>query len=152
MNITESQYKDLLHKPIRRLNDTLQDLRPKGRPESNKPPSISESAVLSACIRWLWYQGCFVWRNNSGAAKHSYTRKDGSHGESYIRYGFPGSADIIGVNPNGKFISIECKSPTGKPPTVQQRHFGARIVENGGIYIVARSIDDLEAHKAEILG
>lgn len=103
-----------------------------------------ESQVVSACIRWLWFNGCFVWRNNTGGWRVPNTKR-------VIRYGFPGSGDIIGVNPHGRFISIECKSPDGNDPTPIQERFGSRVIENSGIYIVARSVDDLEAHKVEIL-
>lgn len=117
----------------------LQDL---GKPRSKK--TMPESLVVNACIRWLWLQGCFVWRNNTGAWKPAGSSRP-------IRYGFIGSADIIRVTPSGRFISIECKSPQGGKPTEAQNHFGNRVQENNGIYIVARSIDDLEAHKGVIL-
>lgn len=102
-----------------------------------KPPTIKESAIVSQCIQWLWAKGCYVWRNNTGGY-----RPEGS--KSFIKFGTRGSADIIGVNPSGRFIGIECKSAKGtlKP---EQKLFGDRIKEKGGIYIVARSIDDLEA-------
>lgn len=111
---------------------------------------MSESAVVSACIKWLWLHGCFVWRNNTGNHKHSYKRKDGSFGESYIRYGRVGSADIIGTNPYGRFLSIECKFGKNNLSPYQQA-FRTDVLLHNGIYIVARSVDDLEDNKAEIL-
>lgn len=113
-------------------------------------PQIRESAIVSACIKWLWHNGCFVWRNNTGAANHQYTRKDGSRGESYIRYGLPGSADIIGTNRWGRFIAIECKVP-GKDLEPHQAKFRDQIHEKNGVYVLARSVDDLEANRVLLL-
>ena len=99
-----------------------------------------ESLVVNACLRWLWLKGCFVYRNNTGGWKVPNSNR-------VIRYGFPGSADIIGVTPSGRFIACECKAPNGYGLTDRQRHFQARIEENKGIYVVARSVDDLENKK-----
>lgn len=110
-----------------------------------------ESAILAACIKWLWLNNCFVWRHNTGNHKHSYKRKDGSFGESYIRYGLLGSADIIGCNPHGRFLAIETKR-AGKPLEPHQERFKERVLEHHGVFILAHSVDDLEANKNEILG
>lgn len=67
-----------------------------------------------------------------------------------VRFGKTGSADIIGLNPYGRFLSIECKFGKGKLSDHQEA-FGITVKEHHGIYIVAYSVDDLEAHKAEIL-
>ncbi len=117
---------------------------------SLKDREIPESAILSACIKWLWANGCFIWRNNTGAANHTYTRKDGSTGYSHIRYGYPGSADIIGVNKWGRFIAIECKR-AGKNLEPHQERFRDQVTEHGGVFVLARSVDDLEANKIALL-
>ena len=107
------------------------------------PKPMPESQVVKECIVWLFLHGCFVWRNNTGGYKpEGYNR--------FVRFGLKGSADIIGVNPRGAFISVECKS--GKNDLqVSQREFREKIKARNGIYIVARGIDDLEAHKMELL-
>jgi hypothetical protein len=107
---------------------------------------IPESAILSACIKWLWANGCFVWRNNSGGMTKSYTRKDGSVSHARIKFGLPGSADIIGVNRFGRFIAIECKRE-GKNLEPHQERFRDQVVEKGGVFVLARSLDDLEDNK-----
>ena len=104
---------------------------------------MKESLVVSACIQWLHVNGCFIWRNNTGAFKDATGR--------WVRYGLNGSADVIGVNPSGRFIAVEAKSDKGKP-TEQQLRFGERVVAHGGVYVVAHSIDDLESRRAELLG
>ena len=104
---------------------------------------IPESQVVKSCLHWLLIHGCYVWRNNTGAHQNEKTK-------SYIRYGLPGSADIIGLTPSGKFIAIECKSAKGKLKYTQIT-FGNRILEKNGIYLVARSIDDLERNKEKFI-
>lgn len=99
--------------------------------------STPESQIVNMCIRWLWLHKCFVWRNNSGAY-----RPEGSN--RYIRYGTPGSADIIGTTAGGRFLACECKTAKGKLSPLQQA-FKQHVEEHNGIYILARSVDDLEA-------
>lgn len=95
------------------------------------------------CIQWLWAQGCFVWRNNSGALRPAL-------GERPIRFGYKGSADIIGITPSGRFLACECKSAKGRLSEAQIL-FRDRIQAKQGLYVLARGIDDLEARKREIL-
>lgn len=102
----------------------------------------AEGLVVNACIKWLWANGCFVWRNNTGALPDKYGRT--------IHYGHKGSADIIGVNPHGLFLAVEAKSAKGKL-SPDQALFRDRVQAKQGVYVLARSTDDLEARKAEIL-
>jgi hypothetical protein len=60
-----------------------------------------------------------------------------------IRYGTNGQADLIGwVSPSGRFLGIEVKSPTGQLRP-EQKAWGAKLEADGGIYVVARSTDDV---------
>lgn len=113
-------------------------------------PKVKESAILNACIRWLWSSGAFVWRNNTGGTHKSYERKDGSTAHYHIKFGYPGSADILGMNKHGRFLAIECKAANGKL-SEQQERFREYVERHGGVYLVARSLDDLEANKQLIL-
>lgn len=109
-------------------------------------PSIGtpkESVIVKSCIHWLLLHRCFVWRHNTGA----YTPEDG---DRFIRYGKTGSPDIIGLNPQGRFLGIECKR-LGKKQTDYQVQFQCSIEAHSGIYVVATSVDDLEARKQWIL-
>ncbi|WP_435008011.1 VRR-NUC domain-containing protein [Tundrisphaera lichenicola] len=99
----------------------------------------SESAVVAQCLEWLALRRIFAWRNNTGACK-----LDGR----WIRYGHPGSGDILGVLPNGLFLSVECKTPAGRQ-SKQQKLFQTMIEKNGGVYVVARSAADLERYFIE---
>jgi len=76
--------------------------------------------------------GLVLWRSNCGAAK-----KPGR----YVKYGIPGQGDLIGLLPNGRFLSIEVKIPGG-PIRPEQVAFGARVNSAGGLWFVARSVDE----------
>jgi hypothetical protein len=104
---------------------------------------MSENQVVNSCLRYLIMLGVFAWRNNSGAYK--------TESGNYIRYGCKGSPDIIGMNKAGKWIGIECKSGKNQQQE-SQKAFQQRVEANSGIYIVARSVDDLHARQNEIVG
>ena len=78
--------------------------------------------------------GVRVWRNNTGALTDINGR--------LVKFGLQGSADILGIlAPNGRFLGIEVKSATGRQSD-QQRNFQTMIESHGGLYILARSVDD----------
>jgi len=75
---------------------------------------------------------CKVWPQPTGAAY-----RDGE----LIRYGLKGSGDISGILLGGTRLEIEVK--TGKAVQQEnQRHFQAMILAMGGLYFVARSVED----------
>ncbi len=112
---------------------------------------MSENQVVSACIRWLFAHGCFVWRNNTGGTTKRYTNRQGVESEYHVRFGAKGSPDIIGTTPTGQFIGVECKYGRNKLDD-HQKLFGERLAEKNALFIVAYSIDDLEKNKERILG
>jgi hypothetical protein len=93
-----------------------------------------EGAVVKACLEYLEIYGAFVWRNNTGALKDKRERP--------VFFGKPGSSDILGLLPGGRFIAVECKSAKGKL-SEKQKEFLANVEEMGGLTIVARSVDDV---------
>lgn len=95
----------------------------------------SESAIVAQCLEWLAMRRIFAWRNNTG----SYKTPEGR----FIRYGHVGSADIIGLLPDGRFLAVECKTPEGRQSKAQ-RIFQSSITRNNGVYILARGTEDLE--------
>ena len=104
---------------------------------------MKESLVVNACIRWLYLHKVKCWRNNSGAFK--------TESGSWIRFGDKGSPDIlcrvpviIGGQKLATLLGIECKSEKGKLSDDQEAWKAAHEAD-GGVYIVARSVDDLEA-------
>lgn len=75
-----------------------------------------------------------IWRQNTGAA----LTKNGM-----VRFGVPGQADITGLLiPSGRRIEIEVKDAKGRQRESQIK-FQAMIEKSGGIYILARSVDDV---------
>jgi hypothetical protein len=97
-----------------------------------------EKEVIKACIQYLTLKGYEVIRNNTGAFVAT-----GENGKKrLIRFGFPGSADIIACSPEGRFVAVECKSDSGRL-TIAQQDFIRRVTDRNGIAVVARSVDDL---------
>jgi hypothetical protein len=82
-----------------------------------------ETAVKRAVRAHLRGQGYFVYPNTAGMGSH------------------PGIADMCAVR-GGCVLWIECKSQTGRLSPAQEQ-FRADIENHGGVYVVARSVDDL---------
>ncbi len=95
----------------------------------------SESVTLAEILIALGRDPrCKVWRNNSGALPDARGRA--------IRFGLAGSADILGLlRPSGRFLAIEVKAQNGRQSEAQ-RNFQRMITESGGVYILARSVQD----------
>ena len=114
---------------LKLLNST-----PKPAPKKKKSKA-PEGKVVKECLALLRAMQIFAWRNNTGAVQVS---------DRFIRYGKKGSADIIGVlRPHGQFFAVECKSSTGKQ-SLDQQIFQVRVQENGGIYMLVRSAEELQ--------
>jgi hypothetical protein len=45
--------------------------------------------------------------------------------------------------PGGRFLGVECKGARGRL-SPEQKAFGEAVAERGGVYVVARSVADLE--------
>jgi hypothetical protein len=76
-----------------------------------------------------------IWRNNTGKARSLHDPN------VVVSFGVPGSPDIIGFLRNGRFLGIEVKAARGNQ-SEQQRRFQARCEQMGGLYVLARSVDD----------
>jgi N-acetylmuramoyl-L-alanine amidase len=55
-----------------------------------------------------------------------------------MSFGHTGSADIIGLLPDGGFFAIECKSERGLLSEAQKL-FRSKIQANNGVYVVIRA-------------
>lgn len=76
-----------------------------------------------------------AWKNETGMA---------FRGDAPIRFGLKGSADILGIiGPSGRFLAIECKVGKDKQRE-EQKNFEAMITKLGGLYILARSAEDVK--------
>jgi hypothetical protein len=79
--------------------------------------------------------GLRIWKNATGVAE-----QDGRK----IRFGLKGSADILGIiGGQGKFLAIEVKTGRGRQ-TKEQKAFQKMIENHGGLYILARSVEDVK--------
>lgn len=81
-----------------------------------------------------------LWRANSGRALVA----TATGGLRSMQVNITGCPDIIGwLAPAGRFLGIECKSDRGKLRP-EQAAFRDRLVADGGIYIEARSVEDVD--------
>jgi hypothetical protein len=102
-------------------------------------PKVYEKDVLKQVIQYLKLKKLKVFRMNSGS--FPLIRKDGSSG--FARGHEKGTADVLAFTPTGSTLWVEVKSPTGKV-SPEQAAFGKEMEHMGHIYIVARSIEDLQ--------
>ncbi len=118
------------------------------------PPELRELTVLEkeiqrAILHYITVRGIFAWRQNQGAlhmpeeeGHYGPTRHRWGRKERVIRFAHvDGISDIIGVY-RGRFLAIEVKRK-GNKPTDDQRAFLERVDKEGGIAIVAYSVDDV---------
>jgi hypothetical protein len=93
----------------------------------------AHSALLAEILLRLGCRtDCRVWKINTGGAKV---------GSRFVRFGLPGAADISGILAGGRRLEIEVKTGTGRPSEAQRR-FGDMIAGMGGLYVLARSVQD----------
>lgn len=94
-----------------------------------------EGELQKYCIgRLLAHPDVWGWRNNTGVSRR---------GKRFIRYGYPGSADFIGLLSNGRFLAVEFKSENGDQSEDQEK-FEKKIKEKGGVYMLISSMDEFE--------
>ncbi len=76
-----------------------------------------------------------LWRNNTGAFQDKTGR--------VVRFGCPGSPDLLGIIRPGRFLGIEVKTSTGRQ-SEQQKSFMKMVESMGGIYLLVRSVEEAE--------
>jgi hypothetical protein len=96
-----------------------------------------ESEIQKSILDYLRLKGILSWKNNNVGI---YKKETGQ----YIPSHHKGISDIFAIK-DGVFYSIEVKRPSGKT-TPDQVQFLQQVVANGGIGIVARSVEDVMAH------
>lgn len=102
-----------------------------------------EQDIQSAILIYVTsLPGSFFWRQNTGASKFS-----GDSGKNYyVKFGVKGSADIQGTLKTewgGQSIAIECKRLKGGVQSQDQKNWQRNFERGGGIYILARSVEDV---------
>ncbi len=69
-----------------------------------------------------------------------------------VRFGIPGTADVMGlIWPEGRMLAIEIKSDTGRQ-SKDQATFQRVVTKYGGLYILARTLADVDAVLIPIVG
>ena len=99
-----------------------------------------ETLIQAEILKYLRSKGVFAWRQNNGGIW------DAKLGMYRTHTGMKGVPDIIAVY-HGRFIGVEIKSEKGKM-SPDQFIFRERLLEAGGLYILARSVADVEAAMA----
>jgi len=74
-----------------------------------------------------------LWRANTGVARI---------GRRVVRFGVPGQADLTGILPGGVRLEVEVKSEDGRQ-SPEQKCYQAMIERLGGVYVLARSVEDV---------
>ena len=100
-----------------------------------------EREVLSAVVNQIHALGIFAYRQNTMGV---YDRKIGGYRKNSNT--MKGCADIIGLlkTQSGKFLAVEIKRKGKKKEwRPEQQIYCENIRENGGIYLLVDSIDDL---------
>lgn len=101
-----------------------------------------EAAALVEVLRALKHHPAVAWceRQNTGAAKV---------GGRFIRFGWPGCSDLIGMMKDGRLLAVECKAKKGRLRP-EQAEFLSLVCRFGGVGIVARnSLEVIDALKKE---
>lgn len=105
--------------------------------------SLSEKDIQKTILQYLTIRGYVCKRNNAGMAFANYNGK-----RRAIKIGESGWPDIEGITKEtksfgkGLYFGIEVKTKKGVL-SLHQTWVGKRIIETGGIWFVARSVDDV---------
>lgn len=99
---------------------------------------MTESHLIHDILAaWGAHPRVRIWRQNTGKAY-----PPGS--DRLVTFGVLGQGDISGiVAPSGRRLEIECKSARGRQREDQETF--QRVIERfGGVYVLARSVEDVD--------
>jgi hypothetical protein len=107
-----------------------------------RPKKLRERQVLNACLDLLDASPkvAFAWRQNTGAVKIA---------KRFVRFGFKGCSDILGMLTDGRFFAVETKE-TGEVATADQAAFLANVIKHGGFAVCVDHPKLLEAALAAL--
>src|SRR3990167_1712414 len=111
----------------------------KRRKQVYKPPAMRESAVLDACkgILEAHPRVALWWRQNTGGMHPTEER--------WVKFGFTGAPDLMGVMVGGRFLAVECKA-TGRKATAAQQSFLDNLRDAGGLAVCVDHQDKMLAY------
>jgi hypothetical protein len=99
---------------------------------------VPEKTIQRMILTFLAAHKIFVFRiNTTGVYDTKRNIFRTLHG-----FSMKGVADILGMMPDGRFLAIEVKTAKGVQ-SFDQKHFEECVKKNNGIYILARSVDDV---------
>lgn len=110
-----------------------------------KLPKRSESKIVTACCDYLRAKKHFFWRQNSSGVFRTF--KDGRQAWCAARDSMRGIPDIFVLSKEELSVfpcifAIEVKTDVGRQ-SPEQKEFQKQWEKRGGVYLLARSIDDL---------
>ncbi len=111
--------------PARRTND---------RPDAAALVEVLQALRGNPAVAW-------VERQNTGAAKV---------GERFIRFGWRGCSDLLGMLKDGRLLAVEVKAPSGKLRP-EQAEFLSLVRRFGGVAFVARDCRDVSRKLVEYI-
>ena len=101
-----------------------------------KKTKILEADSLAEVLQALRTHDSVAWvrRQNTGAAKV---------GGRFIKFGWIGCTDLLGMLKDGRLLAVECKRPKGGKLSTEQAHFISMVNQFGGCAFVATSLHDV---------
>lgn len=100
--------------------------------------NFPEKVIQKLILNYLAANRIFVFRVNTMGVydqrRKTYRQLSG--------FSLRGVADILGIMPGGRFLAVEVKAAKGRQ-SPDQKHFEELVKRAGGIYVLARSIDDV---------
>lgn len=111
---------------------------------------MGANELTKQILNFLFLEGVFAWRNSVGAASGTYVTKDGEVKQRFMRMGLPGSSDIIGIMPGGKFLAVEVKVGRDRLRP-EQEGFLENVRRLGGTALVVKTYEEfLELWKSRV--
>ena len=104
-------------------------------PTTGRTNNRPEAAALAEVLRVLRHHPAAAWveRQNSGVARI---------GGRFVRFGWAGCSDLLGMMQDGRLLAVECKAPAGKV-RAEQAEFLSLVRRFGGVAFVARDCRDV---------
>lgn len=95
-----------------------------------------EADSLVEVIQALRTHNTVAWvrRQNTGAA---------IVGGRFIKFGWTGCTDLLGMMKDGRLLAVECKRQKGGKLSIEQSHFISMVNQFGGCAFVATSAKDV---------
>jgi hypothetical protein len=94
-----------------------------------------EAAALAEVLKVLRNHPAVAWceRQNTGAARV---------GGRFIRFGWRGCSDVLGMMRDGRLLAVECKAKGGRLRP-EQKDFLSLVRRFGGVAFMARNANDV---------